>query len=282
MSAWVRVNKARRCPICGRADWCLIARDGTAAICPRTPSEKRAGDAGWLHRLRGTTPISRTAGTTAELPVARLSEAELTALVQRFQCDLSVKRLHGLARFLCVTAESLQRLGVGWSWNPQAFAFPMTDAVGRIRGIRLRTPGGRKFAVRGGREGLFVPSALSGDGPLLLPEGPTSCAAALSLGFDAIGRPSCRGGERYLRPHCRNRDVVVVADRDDHGAGQRGALALGRALFARCSSVRVIQPSEPYNDLRDWLRAGASVHEVRQLIGDAESWTGQVVAATTG
>ena len=51
MSDWLRVNKSRRCLICERADWCLIARDRSAAICPRVQSDTRAGDAGWLHKL---------------------------------------------------------------------------------------------------------------------------------------------------------------------------------------------------------------------------------------
>ena len=30
-NAWLRVNRARRCPICDHADWCLVARDGTVS-----------------------------------------------------------------------------------------------------------------------------------------------------------------------------------------------------------------------------------------------------------
>lgn len=50
-TTWRRVNREHPCPVCGRFDWCLIAADETAAICPRTESPKRAGDAGFLHRL---------------------------------------------------------------------------------------------------------------------------------------------------------------------------------------------------------------------------------------
>lgn len=52
---WRRVSKRWPCSICGRPDWCLYAGpngDPTAAICPRVESGKRAGEAGWLHRLR--------------------------------------------------------------------------------------------------------------------------------------------------------------------------------------------------------------------------------------
>src|SRR5262245_65492992 len=48
---WQRVNRELPCPVCGKSDWCIVAADGTAAICPRTESQKRCGDAGYLHRL---------------------------------------------------------------------------------------------------------------------------------------------------------------------------------------------------------------------------------------
>lgn len=56
-SKWVRVNKRNPCPICGKPDWCLISQDGNAAICDRIESDKRAGDAGWLHRLTAHRPL---------------------------------------------------------------------------------------------------------------------------------------------------------------------------------------------------------------------------------
>ena len=49
---WLRVSRSRRCPVCDHADWCLVSRDGTAAICPRVESSKRIGDSGYLHRLK--------------------------------------------------------------------------------------------------------------------------------------------------------------------------------------------------------------------------------------
>ena len=51
---WKRVSRETPCPVCGKADWCLVAADGTAAICPRTESPRRCGDAGFLHRLADT------------------------------------------------------------------------------------------------------------------------------------------------------------------------------------------------------------------------------------
>ncbi len=53
---WVRVSDAGvDCPICGKPDWCLVdaddPEDPAAAICPRVPSGRDLGEAGYLHIL---------------------------------------------------------------------------------------------------------------------------------------------------------------------------------------------------------------------------------------
>ena len=53
---FTRATKRHRCPVCGKPDWCLIAREGgdqpRAAICARIESDRRWGEAGWLHQFR--------------------------------------------------------------------------------------------------------------------------------------------------------------------------------------------------------------------------------------
>jgi hypothetical protein len=53
-----RVSKSNPCPACGKPDWCLVAEDGSAAICARIEqgSVKKCGDAGWLHIFRENVP----------------------------------------------------------------------------------------------------------------------------------------------------------------------------------------------------------------------------------
>ncbi|HEX5050416.1 MAG TPA: hypothetical protein VFZ65_01460 [Planctomycetota bacterium] len=162
--------------------------------------------------------------------------------------------------------ESLIALGVGW--NGGAWSFPMTNARGDVVGIRYRNWRGEKWSERGGHEGVFrhLHSAV-GNGPLLMPEGPTSSAAVLTLGFEVIGRPNDRGGGRYCCELALGRDVVVVADRDEGGQGQRGAQGLAHQLVRWATSVQVITP--PVKDLRDWLLSGASRNDVDRLIAAA-------------
>ena len=44
-----RVSRKTPCPVCGKPDWCLVAEDGTAAICQRIKegSVKSCGNAGY-------------------------------------------------------------------------------------------------------------------------------------------------------------------------------------------------------------------------------------------
>jgi hypothetical protein len=73
---WIRVNRYNPCPICGKPDWCLISRDGEAAICARIESDKPAGHmgAGWIHLLDSpiylppTKPVAEVKQTARALP----------------------------------------------------------------------------------------------------------------------------------------------------------------------------------------------------------------------
>lgn len=266
-----RPKRGERCPVCGRKDWCLVSDDGARALCKRMPSQAQWKDAGWLHVIGKSWPRPTT--RPAAEPV--VSGPELSLMARQYRTAVNPQRVERLADSLGLTASSLYRLDVGWSVKHRAWAFPMTDAAGKVRGIRLRTDDGRKFSVKGGREGLFVPRDL-GPSALLVCEGPTSCAALLDLGFDAVGRPSCTGGGELL---CgllrqRRRDVVIFGDHDTEKTrpdgstfrpGQDGAERLAAEVAALCRSVKVVIPPNA-KDARDWKNAGATRAVIEAVI----------------
>lgn len=264
---WKRVSRSDTCPICEKHDWCLVAADATAAICARTQSEKPVGNhgAGWLHRLVNDArrPMPRRRRIRS---VPAKAAHDFGALAARYMTAVDHAALERLAQGLGASASSLRRLGVGWDGD--AYTFPMCDCGGRITGIRRRFPNGRKLSAKGGREGLFVPRDLAGDGLLLVCEGPTDTVALLDLGFDSVGRPSCRGGVRLLQGFCKGRCAVVFADSDE--PGRIGAWALARALRLSCASVKVIRPPNGVKDARDWVRRGATRRDVLRAIEAAE------------
>jgi len=263
---WVRVRRDRPCPVCERSDWCLLARDGTAAICARIESPKRAGAAGYLHKLTDNAawPTSRT----RSIPLSALPVRDFGTFRERCGAELTPDALARLADSLAVAVDALRRLGIGWSAEHRAFTLPMRGARGEVCGVRLRLPNGRKLSVRGGREGLFIPSGLPADGRLFVCEGPTDTAALLTLGPAAIGRPSCAGGAKLVCDLARGRPVAIVADADS--PGRRGAAALASTLAAHCKSVRVITPPIGIKDAREWVRHGATAADVLRAVDGAD------------
>jgi len=258
-----RVSRRSPCPVCEKPDWCLVAADGSRAICQRVESDRRAGEAGWLHNL-GAARVHRRQPPTVGVQTVGRDFAPYAAEAREFRRSDGPDGVFELSSQLGLSAASLRRLGVGhdgWAWT-----FPMRDASGRVIGIRRRRPDGSKLAVKGSRQGLFIPESLDCSGTTLITEGPTDTAAALDLGFEAIGRPSCTGGVALLVDFVRRhvcRDVVVVADADE--AGRRGAEQLAQRL-APLTRLRVIQPPNAVKDLRAWLRSGASHATVLEAI----------------
>jgi hypothetical protein len=249
----------------------------TAAICARIESPRRAGQGGWLHVLRHddgpTWPRWRRTIPAATVGTSPARKIDFGRLAADFRAAVKPAALVALADGLGVSTTSLTRLRIGWSIRSSAWSFPMTDAAGNVPGIRLRRPDGRKFSVRGGHEGLFVPTKIDGRDRLLVCEGPTDTAALLDLGFAAVGRPSCTGGVKHLvelvgRP--TPPELVIVADADP--PGQRGSHNLAATLLAYVPTVRVITPAAPYKDVRQWVQAGATADDVLATIVAAPIW----------
>lgn len=269
---YIRVSKRRPCPICGKPDWCLIARDGTNAVCTRTISSKPfgKGDAGYIHKIADPIVVPQP----IRKPPPSKSYIAWNSDALRHEQYLSPDQMTFCSNELRVTQHSLWRLCMGWSSAARAYTFPMSDGKECI-GIRLRRPDGPKFAVTGSSNGLFIPRNLTGEGPLLIVEGPTDTAAMLDLGFDCIGRPSCSSCVDMTVAYCEGRDVVIVEDHDEQKVrpdgtvfypGQEGAEALANAMVGRAKSVKIIAPPAGIKDSRAWKIAGATDGVVRATI----------------
>ena len=269
-----RVSRDRPCPVCGHGDWCLVAVDGSAAICPRIKegSLRKCGEAGYLHilqdRRNGHDRHRNRAKWRHTLIVVQRRDGRVPDFEQlsaRFQSRLTSERLRALARSLGLSARGLQRLRVGW--GGRAYTFPMASAAGKITGIRQRFPNGGKASIMGSKTGLFIPTDLTGMGPLLICEGVTDAAAALDLGFDAIGRPNCDSVVKMTVAATKDRTkIVVVADNDC--AGRTGAEKLASELALCCPSVKIVMPPDGTKDLRQWLNIGLTSEALREIIAD--------------
>lgn len=274
---WLRVTRAEPCPICEKPDWCGVSRDGVWAVCMRTESWKATRNGGWLHRLRDlpAPPVRRSAGRA---PPRRRQAVDCAAYHAALRRRWDWCLLDGLSMSLGVSVEALEGLEPALDELNGAFAFPMRDYMGRVVGVRLRDHKGRKWAVRGSREGLFFAPGMERCQDLVVCEGPTDCAAARSLGLPAVGRPSCAGAVGELGALAQRlgvQTVTIVADHDaprrrpdgtTYNPGMDGAVALGRVLRR---TWRVVVP--PAKDLRAWVWEGTTREEFDALAKNS-SW----------
>ena len=258
----IRVSKQHPCPVCGRPDWCGIAEDGAVAVCMRVESNQTAKNGGWVHVIGQTRPIARC---PAAKPAVKPPLFNATALIKSWTEETSLSALYDHAESLGVSASSLAVLGACRSAKHDAWAFPMRDGKGNIIGIRLRNEQGKKWAVPGSREGLFYPEVKSDETTLVVCEGPTDTAAALTIGLRAIGRPSCLGAVELFQSLTRRLRIThlhIIGDNDTPRKrigggwwqpGLEGAMKLAGAC--RLPFKLIVPPVEA---LREWVRAGLS------------------------
>ncbi len=164
------------------------------------------------------------------------------------------------AASLGVSERSLGVIGCAWHASHSAWAFPMRDGQGKCVGIRLRTEAGKKFAVKGSRQGIFLPMCQPQSTAYIV-EGPTDTAAALTIGLFAIGEPSCNACVNYTQVAINRlgiRNAVLVADNDKPGL--RGAKALADELQIPCCTLVL-----PTKDIRQFVQFGGTKELIESL-----------------
>ena len=251
-SLWPKFTKDHPCPGCGHWDW--SCRQGERAfIGMRVESAMPSRDGGWYHFYEDKKKLR-----LLPLPPRPRGPVTINApeIAEQCQAEIQPAEIESLASTLGVSYFALEQLGVGW-FKQSAYAFPMCNGQGMTVGVHLRSPNGEKRAVTGSRNGLFIPDR-DIDQTVFLPEGMSNTAALITMGFYAIGRPSCNTGGEMLKEYLRLRgiyNVVIVADNDEiKGTGVRpgidGAKKLKKELAIR-SCIWI--PPSPLKDVRQLL-----------------------------
>lgn len=192
---------------------------------------------------------------------------DFDSLLAKWMSRTTPKLIEAHAKQLGVSTESLTRLCACWAFEYSAWAFPMRDPDGKVVGIRLRDPdSGKKWAVTGSLGGLFF--ADSQPETLWVVEGPTDTAAALSMGLDVIGRPSCNSCVDFTLAYIsriKPKLVVYVCDNDEPGVN--GAVELQK---------QTLEPSAlwipPTKDIRKYLAKGGDKETIEAMLSGAR-WT---------
>lgn len=267
MSTMQRVSKAHPCPICEKPDWCLTGTD--IVICMRVsspkPKQMADGSVGYFHQANGK-PLPPPAFHKRVEP-----SFESGKLLNKWAVDYGYKSLTYLSRTLGVSQNSLERIGCVKAPQHSVWGFPMKDGRGHVIGIRLRHKNGKKWCEPGGHNGLFIPVG-NAKSEVVICEGPTDTAAALTIGLYAIGRFNCCGGiymiQEFIRMN-RIRNAIIVADCDqdrDIGGmtvnpGIQGAMALSEHLPVPNCTVTL-----PVKDMREFVRLGGTAQTFRSLV----------------
>ena len=260
-----RVSHSRPCPICEKPDWCLVSRDGSAVICPRTEegATKHIADSGWLHHPDDRDRFEpRPVDASPNPQRKKLIADQIEQVLLRYEQKADVG-LPELALQLGLSIDVLRRLQVGYCKFENFWSFPERDAHGNVIGIQRRFAGGDKRRLPGSKSGLtFADHWDAGSGPLLLVEGATDVAAAMMLELSVIGRPSNRGGVallgELLQSFDSDRDIIVLGERDQKNSGlwpgRDGAIHTATELAKRLNrSIHWALPPDNQKDLRAWV-----------------------------
>jgi hypothetical protein len=220
-----------RCPICGGKEKCSATADGLY-FCWRTHSDIP----GWIHFKDSDNGFGVLRSTSDDLPrpsrnghagcaghggiagpqAKAKEDPPLQAILDAAKAG--PEELRQLADMLGVSLAALQALGVGYEpqaseRDPEHWLIPERDAGGKIIGLTRRYANGVKRQYPGSKRGLtFDPTMplasttmplastmVTHKSTILVPEGASDVAAALTMGLCAVGRPNNLGGVELLR-----------------------------------------------------------------------------------
>ena len=224
---FARVTPDCPCPQCGRPDWCLIRNDGKACICSRDDRGKKRGTAGWLHYVKSG--VRKMPPKTQKV---YLNATQVQGYIDSISTAGNAAAIEREAKALGLSLESVIQMQARYDSAKTALVFPMFGHTLRPTGCRFRASNGKKWSLKGGREGVFISRGFRPDRPVFIAEGPTDSAALVKAGLgNVLGRPNCSGGGpiiRRLLERWSDSPVVIVADPDKPGIG--GAVALADVL----------------------------------------------------
>ncbi len=289
---WERVSRSSPCSICGGPDNCSIAKDGSAALCGRESKGSISTNAGGQHlhpledrKAKGdwwAHPSHERDRRQAEQRDAEQLESVDYAKMVKAGPDAK-PHVEQLAEELFVSAHELESIGVGYAdIGGECYTVPERDPRGKIVGINRRFADGSKKSI-GSRGLTYVENFDHYSGPILIPEGGSDTAAAMTMGMAAVGRFSNSGGAEMVAELMQVRNIptdrpIIVLGEDDrlkngqprrshseHGdrcecgecfPGKFGALTVAKRMTEILGrSVKCAMPPDGSKDVRAWLIA---------------------------
>jgi hypothetical protein len=270
------VTRTHPCELCGGKDGCSRGADGLL-FCRRKSGpidgygymgQSKGDEQFALYRRADDSVLQPAAGPGRHPAPPRAPARDLGPEAERYAKALTPELRAELAADLGLPEAALAALpllGYRVGDGGGCWTFPEVDGAGRLVGISRRYRDGAKKALHGGRRGLTVPLGWDqGDGPVLLPEGPSDTLALAALGLAAVGRPSNTGGVEYLAELLRDvphdREVVVLAEYDPKADGSWPGRDGARSTAAKLQDllgrpIKWAMPPDKAKDARAWVQA---------------------------
>jgi Domain of unknown function (DUF3854) len=243
-----RISPADHCPVCGHRGWCLMSADRTRVICPRVESNRRIGEAGWLHFVGEPIAGRRLEISPARPAVPRGADADLDRAYRAvLLClGLSVRhREHLKARGLTdadVTRASYRSLPAGCRASVLRSVRDRIDdkLLLTVPGVITKDGPHGRYMTLGGKPGLLVPVRTVGGlivGLIVRPDEQGDGGKYRWLSSAPAG-PS-PGARVHVPAGTEHRDRVVLVE-GTLKADVASALAPGRSIIglSGCSLTR--------------------------------------------
>ncbi|MCP4261786.1 MAG: AAA family ATPase [Planctomycetes bacterium] len=265
-----RVSRGNPCPICGKSDWCLVAKDGSAAICPRISqgAVRYIQEAGYLHRFNDYRGYLR-----------RIKKRKTKKkMVKKLKAKKRRKVLRPTRKFFEYTDEKGNKL----------FRVVRVDHPSKPKKIwqeRFINGKWKRGTTDPRTKESLVHKTLYNQLQLLdpkrskevvhLPEGENKVEVFLKMGFLATCNPGGAGKwcDEYSKL-LKDRDVVIFSDND--WPGKKHSRQIRDSLLGKAKSIRIVElPGLPESgDIIDWLRGFSNLRiaakRLRKLIKETE------------
>jgi len=230
-----------------KTDWCTFSENGDAC-CMRVQSDFPMKNGGYLHKA-GDSMLNATQRNMLPMPESKPT-INASKIMRDYDAQTTQKMRREYAVQIGVDEMAIEIMKACWV-ERDVWAWPMRDADGKCCGIRLRSDTA-KWSVKGSKAGLFLPIWKQEPGwDAMICEGPTDTAAALMMGYYAIGRQSCMGQVDLIKATLKRlkfSKVIIMSDNDEPKTkpdgttwkpGQEGAVKLAQGLGIPCCIVRL-------------------------------------------
>jgi len=192
-----------------------------------------------------------------------------------YEKQLSANSREFLAEQWGVSVDSIIQLRTGF--HKHSFTFPVSDADGKIIGIRTRSKKDitSKHFIKDSTAGLFIPRGVTPANAKIATESESDLATSLTSGVAGIARPGAHMCSDMVVQFFRQRaNPCPCAIGDNDAAGIDGADKLMFDLTSAGIPCRILIPPEPYGDLREWVVQGGLTREelLRQIQDRPVHW----------